>query len=114
MPFGIAAIVPDEKYTASNSTSVLLTIDAVLGGNGKAPINASLTAISNTSYGIVKVKAGHTLGLEAILMPDGTTPESNGFELVFDSGMQSPNLVPEPSTLAMITFGLLAFVIRRR
>jgi len=61
---------------------------------------------------------GDTIEPVAFLFPDGTTPESNGWELVFDSGATSPNVealnTPEPSTLALWTIGGLAIAATRR
>lgn len=37
--------------------------------------------------------SGHSLSLERIEFPDGTTPESHGFDIVFASGAISPNLL---------------------
>lgn len=38
--------------------------------------------------------AGNTLRFDSITLPDGSTPESHGYNLVFDSGVLSPNLRP--------------------
>src|SRR5262249_48088159 len=64
--------------------------------------------------GFSRADFGSSIGLESVtlLFPDGSvhTPESLGAQLVFDSGIQSPNIgaVPVPSTLAMsvIAIGL--------
>jgi hypothetical protein len=63
----------------------------------------SLQAVTAARLGFAHADASHTAELVAILLPDGTTPESQGFTLTFDSGMASPNLataaVPEPGSL---------------
>ncbi|MGD9645671.1 MAG: hypothetical protein AB7U73_08160 [Pirellulales bacterium] len=52
------------------------------------------------------VDASHTVSLTAVLFEDGTTPESQEFEVSFASGMPSPNLVPEPPTSVLATLAL--------
>ena len=51
--------------------------------------------------------ASNTLLIDSITFPDGSTPESHGYQLEFESGHLSPNLrqVPEPAsaTLAGVT-----------
>ena len=56
----------------------------------------------------------HTMTPFSILMPDGTTPESHGFSLAFDSGMESPNVavsaVPEPGSMTLLSLGAIGLV----
>jgi hypothetical protein len=49
--------------------------------------------------------ATHTLALNSITLADGTTPESHGYGLRFESGLLSPN-VPEPSGIALFAVGI--------
>jgi hypothetical protein len=59
-----------------------------------------------------------TATLTGVFLPDGTTPESHGGHVSFDSGMTSPNLssVPEPSirVLLGIGIGVIGIAGRRR
>jgi hypothetical protein len=49
---------------------------------------------------------GNSAELTALLLPDGSTPESHGIDLYFLSGRTSPNLspaaVPEPASLTIL------------
>ena len=50
---------------------------------------------------------GNGIKILSILLPDGTTPESHGWEVVHDSGALSPNLrIPEHSILRSTSNGL--------
>ncbi len=62
----------------------------------------------------------HTIKpISIVFEENGKTPESLGYDVIFESGMQSPNLspVPEPASLTLVglgAFGLIAGAIRRR
>ena len=65
-------------------------------------------AESNLGY----ANSSASLVLESITFLDGTTPESQGWDIAFESGIESPNIasaspVPEPSTIALLSIGLL-------
>lgn len=59
----------------------------------------------------------NTLTITSVLLPDGSTPESQGMSLGFASGVPSPNLaVPGPGASVLLIAGLggaLAFGLRR-
>ena len=55
-----------------------------------------------------------TFAIESILLPDGTTPESQGYTISNDFGWTSPNLIPEPSTLLLGAMASLGLLVRRR
>lgn len=56
----------------------------------------------------------HTVELTAVTFPDGSTPESHGFEVYFGNGLPSPNLqIPEP-TSALLAGLALSLTPRRR
>jgi hypothetical protein len=76
----------------------------------------SIEAFAEASNQIATSDASHTLSIESILLPDGTTPESQGMSLAFESGIASPNLrgVPEPGGMALALAIFLGGVARRR
>ena len=88
--------------------------EAILGPDLSLSFAPVLQVSVSTSYGIGKADAGNTLRFQSITFSDGTTPESLGYRIVFDSGITSPNLraVPEPSTAMLLTLGI--FSISRR
>jgi hypothetical protein len=67
----------------------------------------------STKFGIDMISFGRTMKLTSLTFPDGSTPESLGYDIVFDSGMQSPNieLVPEPHALSLWTIGIAAALV---
>jgi MYXO-CTERM domain-containing protein len=75
-------------------------------------LRATAVAQQTGPTAITEVDFGHTAVLTGIFLPDGNTPESEGYTLTFESGLTSPNLinqtVPEPTSLA--TFGGLALI----
>lgn len=70
--------------------------------------NSYISVVSEAVAGRASADLNHTLRFESITFSDGTTPESQGYELVFDSGNTSPNLrpVPEPSAVVLALLGI--------
>lgn len=64
----------------------------------------SVTMITQAygNFGSAESSFEHTLDLAAVLFPDGTTPESQGYSLSFDSGIQSPNIPNVPGPLPFL------------
>lgn len=79
--------------------------------NGYASYTYLLRATAESSYGFGRADFANTMTLDSITFADGSTPESHGYELVFESGIQSPNVtaVPEPSSFAI--FGIGACIV---
>ena len=98
--------------TRTENFSFLLTLEAPLGPSGIVDINASFEGTVFTTYGTVTFDARNTMAFESVLLPDGRTPEEAGFNLVFESGLLSPNIstnvVPEPTSMALFGVGLCA------
>lgn len=59
---------------------------------GTFPINLSLRSESWGRVGITSGEFEHTLELTSLLLPNGNTPESEGWTLTFDDGSISPNV----------------------
>jgi hypothetical protein len=115
--------------TDSSDASLIVPF---IGGGVDVPLDSNLSARTSMFIGVevfstkgtARANFNHTLYLDSITFLDGTTPESHGWEILFESGIQSPNIaqltestaVPEPSTFAL--FGIsglaLATYSRRR
>jgi len=86
------------------------------------PTSYRYELLANTiaQRGAATADFANTLDLQAVTFTDGLTPESHGFDLIFGSGMSSPNLqvatVPEPASVALFSIGALgmARMLRRR
>jgi hypothetical protein len=63
----------------------------------------------------VDLDASHTFALESMTFEDGKTPEEYGFDIIFDSGRLSPNIVvPEPATFTTLSLGIALAAWHRR
>ena len=89
-----------------------------LSGGSTGSFNYSASVDALATYGYTYARASMTM--QSLLLSNGFTPESQGWDVVFGSGMQSPNLltVPEidPSGLASVLsllVGALGLVERR-
>ena len=104
--FGFYSSLADSFFVPTASFSV--RVDNSGFGDNSASISIGL----RTAGGESKLLAPNTIKPSAILMPDGTTPESHGWEIVFDSGLQSPNLVsvPEPTSFSLSLWALFAAI----
>jgi hypothetical protein len=89
---------PGQDIAFQSSLSGVLSLT-----NGFNTFQYGTRVYAVTPLGVTRSDAFNTMKLTSILLPDGTTPESHGYRLVFQSGMESPNLqnvaVPEPSAL---------------
>lgn len=97
---------PDYSPPAISGTPFLVSYSFTLEllANAESGQNEALADVFNT------------LTFKSILFPDGTTPESQGMALVFDSGIASPNLrgVPEPRGMALALATISGGVWHRR
>lgn len=87
-------------------------VDFTLVGPGPWGLQITLEAGALSYSGAAESLFFNTAALTGIFLPDGSTPESIGATLVFDSGIGSPNLasVPEPTSLALFGMGVFALV----
>jgi hypothetical protein len=79
-------------YTFNIPLSTTVPVDPV---TGEYPVAFEFRSESWGRNGTIQGSFGHTLELTSILLPNGNTPESEGWALVFDDGSVSPNL-PQP------------------
>ena len=92
---------------------VSLPVDGTMGWLLELQAVASANPVEG-NYALAEFD--HTLTLDAILLPDGSTPESHGMTISFASGALSPNVmqVPEPSVLALLAFGCLVLAVSKQ
>jgi hypothetical protein len=77
---------------------------------GAYDFNYQLYALASATSGYSISDFVSTLDLKAIYLPDGSTPESQGWDLVFASGIRSPNIsapppVGAPSPIPLVGLG---------
>lgn len=93
---------PDEGvYIIDLSLSMTLAVDAT----GQFTVNYALHSESWGRVGLTFGDFASTLEVTALLLPNGQTPESQGWRISFNDGAASPNgavAIPEPSSLAML------------
>ncbi len=95
-----------------------LSGEAVLNSSREVDFSVSLGITTSASWGHGVADFGNSLSFDSITFLDGSTPESHGFDIVFASGIQSPNLVnnpppdpiPEPSTMFLFGTGIAVLV----
>jgi hypothetical protein len=107
------------RLTASGDVYVIR--DPHLGtfrftGQAQLYVDLVARALAGTPSLLFGVNWERTMKLESLTFPDGSTPESHGIQVVFDSGMRSPNVIPEPSAIILASIAALAacYPIRQR
>lgn len=76
--------------------SIPLTSTTVpVASDGTFPLTMELRSESQSRVGTTSGNFSHTLALTSLLLPNGHTPESEGWTLSFDNGSSSPNR-PQP------------------
>ncbi len=112
--FGLLAINPlgDLFFSSAGDHLVYipLTVTVPVSATGSFPVNMRIRSESWGRVGMTFGDFSHTFALTSILLPNGNTPESEGYSLSFDDGATSPN-VPEPSTLVLLAFGAAVCVV---
>lgn len=89
-----------------------LSVTVPVSATGSFPVNMLIRSESWGRVGMTFGDFSHTFALTSILLPNGNTPESEGWTLSFDDGAISPN-VPEPSTLVLLVVGATSYVVSR-
>jgi hypothetical protein len=118
-----STVTATNEFGAPTTFSFLGTffaqIDLASEGLGLAtygPFNAKFGAFAQTSGGFAKADGQDTVSLVSVALPDGHTPESEGFTLSFESGLGSPNLppaaAPDPSSLTLLGIGVVGLLVR--
>jgi hypothetical protein len=100
-------------FRGTYHTPVLLGVNAQGDGVGAWGLAYSVDAKANPG-GETVINGGDppTFSFLSVTLPDGNTPESEGFTLSFQSGIPSPNLpsVPEPSSFVLACIGAIALL----
>lgn len=86
--------------TDSKSFSPLIKATVTIDQFQSIKWEAQLGILMKVDGGRARSTNGRTFTLERIQFPDGTTPEELGSDLVFDSGMVSPNIAREGEAAA--------------
>jgi hypothetical protein len=72
-------------------------------------------ALANTDGGFANADGRDPVSLLAVTLPDGNTPESEGYKLTFATGIPSPNIPlitsPEPSGLTLLGIGIVGLLV---
>ncbi|WP_442481484.1 PEP-CTERM sorting domain-containing protein [Aeoliella sp. SH292] len=112
IPLGLP---PDSEHTLNVGQLLTPSSLAQLLGGSRLRYQWRFSARTLASSGAISIDAPDFFRIDAITFRDGTTPESHGFSLRFQSGLPSPNLrVPEPSTVVLLIGSVLAtYGIRR-
>jgi hypothetical protein len=87
-----------------------LSVSVPVSASGSFPVTMRIRSESWGRVGLTSADFSHTFALTSILLPNGNTPESEGWSLSFDDGAISPN-VPEPSTSVLLTIGVVVCLI---
>lgn len=105
-------------FETNTSISTILSVNFPVNQlNGTSSLEWSIGARAEARGGSATARFGNSLDLISILLPNGNTPEAEGFTLLFDSGMPSPNassVVPLPPTFWLFTSGLLGLFVMRK
>jgi len=96
------------------NVSIPLTPTTVaVAADGSFPLNMSLRSESWGRVGTTLGDFSHTLKLTSLLLPNGHTPESEGWTLTFDDGGVSPN-IPEPFAHVLLALGTVDLCLLTR
>jgi hypothetical protein len=88
--------VGNQQLTVQPSVTFALPVE-----NGHATFKTSFSLGVDIVRGSSGLGFGKTMKFSSITLADGSTPESHGYQLRFDSGIRSPNLAePAPPTIS--------------
>lgn len=79
--------------SGQSNVSFLAAFTKTLGADRSGSFRIGFSGDGFVSGGTMQAFFEHTVRLESITFPDGSTPESHGLAIVFDSGLISPNRV---------------------
>lgn len=114
----VSSIIPngigyDSLSASASQIDVSFHADLPVDGYGIAPFQDQLGLLyvpPLLSYADASDPLTFDGQFTSLTLPDGNTPESEGYVVTFDSGMASPNIppsaVPEPSTLTLLGIGV--------
>lgn len=107
-----------DDWDGGNSFSGTVVLDVAVGTTFE--IGGRAWAYAGAGEAIVSSNFGNTMTLTSILLPDGTTPESRGYTVAFESGFDpsSAAAVPEPTGFVLwgpaLALAIAAHVRRKR